>query len=82
MIKIKNQIRNCIFILDVSPCTPTNGFLHSIIFQNTILPFLRMTFKLFFLKYFYNILSKTYFMNSEFTIIKIKKICFGKHILE
>ena len=41
-----------------------------------------MTSKLFFMKYFWNILSKKNFMNSKFIIMKFKKICSEKNISE
>jgi len=41
-----------------------------------------MTYGLLFPKYFQNIFSGTYFINYEFTNLEIKKLYFGKDILE
>jgi len=51
---------NLIYNLAVSPCTPINDFLHPIVLKKTILPLLKMTSKLLFPEYFWNIIYETY----------------------
>jgi len=54
-------------IFAISSFTLTNFFLHLIIFEEDyFIPLLKMTSRLFFLEYFWNIFSGIYFINSGF----------------
>jgi len=54
----------------ISPCTP-------LLLENIVLPLLKITSKLIFLKYFQNILFGTHFINYGFIILEFKK-CVSK----
>jgi len=59
----------------MTSCTPSFS-------EKIILPLLKMTSRLVFQEDFLNKLSGTNFINSEFTILKIKKICSENNILK
>jgi len=58
----------------VSSCILTNFFMYPIIFEENYFIFLKMTYGLFFSKYFWNIFSEIYFINFIFINSEIKKL--------